>query len=71
MCIRDRYPGEDALMARVEWTPKGREYIANKEYRYLSPVVLVKKADQMCIRDSPFPFVDSRPGNQVINRDVL
>ena len=27
-------------------TPKGREYIANKEYRYLSPVVLVKKADQ-------------------------
>ena len=30
----------------VEWTKKGREYIANKEYRYLSPVVLVKKADQ-------------------------
>ena len=25
---------------------KGREYIANKEYRYLSPVVLVKNADQ-------------------------
>ena len=44
--IKDLYPGEDALMARVEWTPKGREYIANKEYRYLSPVVLVKKADQ-------------------------
>lgn len=44
--IKDLYPGEDALMARVEWTPKGREYIANKEYRYLSPVVLVRKADQ-------------------------
>lgn len=44
--IKDLYPGEDALMARVEWTQKGREYIANKEYRYLSPVVLVKKADQ-------------------------
>ena len=44
--IKDLYPGEDALMARVEWTKKGREYIANKEYRYLSPVVLVKKADQ-------------------------
>ena len=41
--IKDLYPGEDALMAR---TKKGREYIANKEYRYLSPVVLVKKADQ-------------------------
>lgn len=44
--IKDLYPGEDALMARVEWTQKGREYIANKEYRYLSPVVLVRKADQ-------------------------
>lgn len=44
--IKDLYPGEDALMAQVEWTKKGREYIANKEYRYLSPVVLVKKADQ-------------------------
>ena len=44
--IKDLYPGEDALMARVEWTKKGREYIANKEYRYLSPVGLVKKADQ-------------------------
>ena len=44
--IKDLYPGEDALMARVEWTKKGREYIANKEYRYLSPVVLVKNADQ-------------------------
>lgn len=44
--IKDLYPGEDALMARVEWSKKGREYIANKEYRYLSPVVLVKKADQ-------------------------
>lgn len=44
--IKDLYPGEDALMARVEWTQKGREYIANKEYRYLSPVVLVKNADQ-------------------------
>lgn len=44
--IKDLYPGEDALMARVEWTKKGWEYIANKEYRYLSPVVLVKKADQ-------------------------
>ena len=29
--IKDLYPGEDALMARVEWTKKGREYIANKE----------------------------------------
>lgn len=44
--IKDLYPGTNALMAKVEWTQKGRDYIANKEYRYLSPVVLVKKKDQ-------------------------
>jgi phage I-like protein len=27
-----------AIWCRVEWTPKGTESIANKEYRYLSPV---------------------------------
>ena len=41
--IKDLYAGKDALMAKVEWTQRGREYIANKEYRYLSPVVLVTK----------------------------
>lgn len=41
--IKELYPGTDALMAKVEWTPKAREYIANKEYRYLSPVVIVTK----------------------------
>lgn len=37
--------GPDGLWARVEWTEQAREYIANKEYRYLSPVVLVRRAD--------------------------
>lgn len=32
---------DDAIMARVEWTDKAREYLRNKEYRYLSPVVHV------------------------------
>lgn len=27
----------------VEWTPKGAEFIRNKEYRYLSPVVMKEK----------------------------
>ncbi len=39
--IRDIYKGEDALVAKVEWTDRAREYLKNKEYRYLSPVVLV------------------------------
>lgn len=44
--IKNLYPGTNALMAKVEWTEKGRDYIANKEYRYLSPVVFVTKKDQ-------------------------
>ena len=47
--IKDLYAGPDALMAKVEWTQKGREYIANKEYRYLSPVVLVTKKDRRAV----------------------
>lgn len=33
------------IKARVEWTPRAAEYLANKEYRYLSPVITVRKAD--------------------------
>ncbi len=44
--IKDLYKGEDAVIARVEWTAKAAEYLKNKEYRYLSPVVLVRKRDQ-------------------------
>ncbi len=33
------------IKAVVEWTPRGAEYLKNKEYRYLSPVVNVRKAD--------------------------
>lgn len=47
--IKDLYQGTDALMAKVEWTERGREYIANKEYRYLSPVVLVTKQDHRAV----------------------
>ncbi len=33
------------IVAVVEWTPRGAEYLKNKEYRYLSPVVNVRKTD--------------------------
>ena len=33
--------GKDGLWAVVEWTEKAKEYIANKEYRYVSPVFTV------------------------------
>lgn len=32
---------EDGLWAKVEWTDRGREYVESREYRYISPVVLV------------------------------
>ena len=44
--IKELYKGEDAIIAKVEWTAKAAEYLKNKEYRSLSPVVLVRKRDQ-------------------------
>lgn len=35
--------GEDAILGKVEWTPAAKKHLENKEYRYLSPVVLVSK----------------------------
>lgn len=47
--IKNLNKGEDAIVASVEWTEKAREYLKNKEYRYLSPVVLVRKSDNRAI----------------------
>lgn len=47
--IKDLYLGVDAVMAKVEWTKKAAEYLKNKEYRYLSPVVLVRKRDRKAV----------------------
>lgn len=47
--IKDLFLKEDAIVAQVEWTQKAKEYIANKEYRYLSPVVQVRKKDRKAI----------------------
>jgi len=33
------------IQARVKWTPPATNYLRNKEYRYLSPVVTVRKSD--------------------------
>ena len=36
----------EGIYAVVEWTRLGRDYLASKEYRYPSPVVLVRKSDR-------------------------
>lgn len=47
--IKDLFIEDGAIAAKVEWTPKAQEYLKNKEYRYLSPVVLVRKSDSKAI----------------------
>lgn len=37
------------ITAKVEWTPRGAEYLKNREYRYLSPVVNVRKSDRKAV----------------------
>lgn len=33
------------IVAKVEWTNRAAEYLKNREYRYLSPVITVRKSD--------------------------
>ncbi len=40
LSIKDGY-----IVAKVEWTPPAAQYLENKEYRYISPVVNVRKSD--------------------------
>lgn len=39
--ITELKKGADAIIGRVEWTQKAKEYLKNREYRYLSPVIHV------------------------------
>lgn len=36
--------GSGAIWGKVTWTPRGREAVTNREYRYLSPVILYARA---------------------------
>ena len=47
--IEDIYKGEDAIIAKVRWTERAKEYLKNREYRYLSPVVLTRKSDKKVV----------------------
>jgi len=43
--IKELVLKNDGIFAKVEWTKKARDYLQNGEYRYLSPVVLVREKD--------------------------
>lgn len=47
--IKEYQVRNDGLYGRVEWTSKAREHIRNKEYRYISPVVMVRKDDKRAV----------------------
>lgn len=47
--IKELILQDDAIAARVEWTPKAQEYLQNKEYRYLSPVIMARKSDHKAV----------------------
>lgn len=40
---------DEGVMAHVDWTSKAKEYLVNKEYRYLSPVILKRKSDNRAV----------------------
>lgn len=38
------------IFGDVEWTKRGASFIANKEYRYLSPTIMMRQADRRVVR---------------------
>ncbi len=43
--IKELVLKSDGIFARVEWTKRAKDYLQNREYRYLSPVVMVRNKD--------------------------
>ena len=72
--LEDR--GAAGIWAKVSWTDKAREYIANREYRYVSPVFSVRKSDNRVVAlmnvaltnqpniDGMVPIINKRDINQ-------
>lgn len=48
--IKELLLKNDGIFAKVEWTEKAKAYLKNKEYRYLSPVVMVRKKDKKALQ---------------------
>ena len=44
--VKDLSIQDGHIVAKVEWTDRAAEYLKNREYRYLSPVITVRKADR-------------------------
>ncbi len=44
--IKELLLKDDGIYAKVEWTERAKGYLRNREYRYLSPVVIVRRRDR-------------------------
>jgi hypothetical protein len=42
--------GREGLWAVVEWTERAKQYLLNREYRYYSPVVMIRREDQKIVQ---------------------
>ncbi len=42
--------GQEGLWVVVEWTEKARQYLAKREYRYFSPVMLTRLSDHKIVK---------------------
>jgi len=42
--------GREGIWAAVEWTDRAKQYLANKEYKYVSPVFLKRLSDNKVVR---------------------
>lgn len=81
--ITELVNGTDAIMAKVEWTAKGAEYLKNREYRYLSPVVITRKNDKKVVAlhsaaltntpaiDGMFPIVNSLSPDDIKEEETM
>ncbi len=47
--VKDMEARDDGLWGRMDWSPRGAAFVANKEYRYHSPVPLVDNASRRAI----------------------
>jgi phage I-like protein len=60
------------LLAEIEWTDQARKMIAAKEYRYLSPVAIIRKSDRklVAIHSAALTNKPAIRGMQpIVNRD--
>jgi phage I-like protein len=74
--VKDLDISTDGIYGQVEWSDKALMYLKNKEYRYLSPVIYVRKDDKKAAQlhsvaltntpaiDGMTPIINSLNGNE-------